>query len=130
METKRILVIGNESLIGAGIESLLAKEKTWDVIGITPADEQELLARIWFYRPQVIVMNQTLPYTSPSRLLNRLGQYPQVKLIVINESNNLIQMYEKQSVLAEAHIGLAALIRSNALELAYKTAVHLEPTAS
>lgn len=71
-------------------------------------------------------MNNALPFIAPTQLLNRLGNYPHLKLIVINETNNLIQTYEKQSFLATEHIGLAAIVRGNELELAYKTAVHWE----
>lgn len=130
MVTKRVLIIGTASLIGAGMESLLSQENGLDVTGISPADEQELIAQIWLLRPQVVVMNTSLIFTNPTRLLNSLDSYPHLKLIVINDTNNLVQTYEKQSFLAEEHIGLAAIVRGNELELAYKTAVHLGPTHS
>ena len=130
MVTKRVLIVGTASLIGAGMESLLSQENSLDVTGISPADEQELIDQIWRLRPQVVVMNSSLLFTNPASLLNRLDMYPHLKIIVINETNNLVQTYEKQSFLAEEHIGLAAIVRGNDLELAYKTAVHLDPAQS
>ncbi|HFQ92977.1 MAG TPA: hypothetical protein ENK32_03130 [Anaerolineae bacterium] len=112
------------------MESLLSQENSLDVTGISPADEQELIDQIWRLRPQVVVMNSSLLFTNPASLLNRLDMYPHLKIIVINETNNLVQTYEKQSFLAEEHIGLAAIVRGNDLELAYKTAVHLDPAQS
>ncbi len=130
MITKRVLIVGTTSLIGAGMESLLSQESSLDVTGVSPADEQALIAQIWQLRPHVVVMNSSLSYTNPTRLLDRLDMYPRLKLIVVNETSNLIQTYEKQSFLAEEHIGLAAVIRGNKLELAWKTAVHLDPAQS
>ncbi len=127
MITKRVLVVGTNSLIGAGIESALSQEKDLDVRGVAPTSEPELIAQIWLHRPQVVVVIASLPFANPACLLNQLESYPRLKFIVINETNNLVQIYEKQAVLAGEHIELGAIVRSNALELAYKMAAHWEP---
>jgi chemotaxis response regulator CheB len=66
--TQRVLVIGNSSLLGEGIESILRNERGLSIQSINVDDEESLFRRIRELDPDVIVLvEQTAPHRSVSQ---------------------------------------------------------------
>lgn len=96
---RRVLVIENDLLLGAGVESLLLQEISLDVIGISPRDEEELIRKIRYLQPAVIILDEATLLTQSIRLLAMLRKEHELRLVIVNADKNLVQVYHKQSVL-------------------------------
>lgn len=108
---QRVLVVGNASLLGAGIESLLAEEPDLMVIGKISDDKAELIKEIRHLQADVVVLHETGEVADPGDLLALLEDYPQLRIVVIGLSDNLIYVYDKHRVLVAQASDLIAVIR-------------------
>ena len=109
---RRVLIVENELLLGAGIEHLLAGETDLDVMGITRVDEVKLLEEIRFSQPEVVILDRATCLINPTKLITRLPDYPCLRVIVISANDNLMQIFERQQVLVTHVHGLASLFYS------------------
>lgn len=96
---QRVLVVGNISLLGAGIESLLAGEPDLIVIGKVSDNKAELAGEIKRLQADVVILHEMGQTANPSDLLVLLEDYPGLRVVVISASDNLIYVYNKQRVL-------------------------------
>lgn len=108
---QRVLIVENQSLLGAGIEKLLASEPNLHVMGIAPVHEAALLDEINRYQPDVIILDVITRLTNPTKLLAQLQHYPQLKLIIVNGNDNLLQIHHKQQTLITQAADLVTIIQ-------------------
>ena len=108
MVLRKVLVIENNLVLGACIESLLALDPDLHVIGIAPQNEAALIQAIWRAQPDVLIMDEESRLTNPMRLLCQLENYPKLRLIVVNRHNNWLQLFDIQVL--HANWASAALI--------------------
>jgi len=113
MTPQTVLVVENDSLLGASIESLLNRQTDLNIVGVSPKSEASLIREIWYVRPCVVILNENSWLTTPSRLLARLRNYPRLRLVVVNADHNWVQVYDKQHIsTAQGKNLTAALERS------------------
>lgn len=96
MISKRILLVGEADLFISGLENLLTKRSTQPVLRLDSADTDTLVAEIWQNRPDTVILN-TLNFRQPLDLLACLSVYPALQLIILNEYNNNVVIYEHKS---------------------------------
>lgn len=101
---KRVLVIQSKHLLAAGILSLLSREADLNVIDATLNDDIDLLEYILNTKPAVLVMDQSTQLTDHTAFISLLHDCPKLRVIVINERNNRMHIYEMQ----ELEVGRAA----------------------
>ena len=89
----RILLVGKENLFTEGLERLLSKRANQHVTRIDPANMHTLVNEIWRIQPSVVILN-TLNWIQPLTLLAQLRAYPTLKLIIVNEYNNDVVIFE------------------------------------
>lgn len=106
---RRILIVENELLLGAGIEHLLTGEADLDVTGIAGADEAILLKEIKHFQPDVVILDRATCLIHPTKLLAQLQDYPHLRVIVISADDNTVQIFEKQQILVTRIRDLASL---------------------
>lgn len=106
---RRILIVENELLLGAGIEHLLAGEADLDVMGIAGVDEANLLNEIKRSQPDIVILDRATCLINPVKLLTQLQVYPHLRVIVISADDNIVQIFEKQEVLVTRIRDLASL---------------------
>ncbi len=97
MTSKNVLIIENDLLFGACIESLLSCKEAFNIIGISPKNEADLIDDIWCMNPNVIILNKESCLTNPARLLDQLKNFPEFRLVVVNPSTDWGQVFDKQS---------------------------------
>ncbi|MCB0166505.1 MAG: hypothetical protein KDI79_19915 [Anaerolineae bacterium] len=95
---RRVLVVENDLLMGASVESLLLQENGLEVIGISPHNEEDLISKIQCLQPEIVVLDETTYLTSANRLLVKLRKHPEFLLIVVNANKNLVYIYHKYTV--------------------------------
>jgi len=92
---EHILLVGRKSLFTEGLEKLLAKKSNQHITRIDPANTHALVTEIWRIHPSVVVLN-TLSLGQPLAMLIHLRNYPALTLIVVNEYDNEIMIYEHE----------------------------------
>lgn len=110
---QRVLVIDNRSIMGAGVETLLASSGKLQVIGSAPKNEDELVHDVWQFSPDVIILSKQSQITDPIRLLRLLDNYRSFRLIVVSEDDNMMEVYEKRQVTARVQSDLATAVQWN-----------------
>lgn len=90
---------GREDVLGTAIESLLQTACGWQVIKILGDQDAGLLAReVEKAKPKIVFINKggsTEEYPLPLHLIQ---DFPDLKIIVINLDNNLVEVYNKQRI--------------------------------
>ena len=99
MDTRRVLVVENESLLGTGIEKLLASKANLDVMGVMPADEVDLINIIWSLQPDIVILNKASSLMDSEKLLTLLKDYPTFRILEVSADDNRIRVYDKHEVL-------------------------------
>jgi chemotaxis response regulator CheB len=96
---QQILVVENHLLLGAGLENLLSRKTKFEVVGISPRNEEELVKKIKELRPATIILDEATYQTHSNRLLTYLRSFQELQLVVVSTHNNTVQIYHKQNFL-------------------------------
>lgn len=110
---QRVLIVEHQLLLGAGVQSLLTGEADLDVIGISPADQLELVQEIRRFRPDVVVLDEVTYLANPTKLLVFLKNHPKLRVVVVSANDNLVCIYNKQQVLVTRATDLINIIRDS-----------------
>jgi DNA-binding NarL/FixJ family response regulator len=108
---RRVLVVENQILMGAGVQSLLGVQADLEVMGISPRDQAELAGEIRRLRPDLVVVNKDSHWVDPTNLLAVLQDYPALRLVVVSANDNLVCIYDKHQVLTSRASDLLGIIR-------------------
>ena len=96
--SQRVLIVNNRSLIGAGVEKLLSNSGHLQIIGADPQNENDLVKDIWHFLPDIVIMSDQTPFRSPTMLLSLLQNYSALRLIIVSEKDNSLEIYEKRRI--------------------------------
>lgn len=107
---RRVLVVENQRLLGAGIQRLLMQEADLEVAGVTPADEAALVEEIRRFGPDWVILDEA---TASADML--CGLFPdgmELRVAVLRADDALVQIYEKRRIKSASAADLMALFRS------------------
>lgn len=107
---RRVLVIENQRLLGAGIERLLRREADLQVVGVMPENQGALLQAIGYSHADVVILDASA--TDAAGLLALLEQYPGLRLVLVSADDGLVRTYEAHQVIVTQATELVALIKS------------------
>ena len=110
---RRVLIVENSLLLGAGVQSLLAGQADLDVIGISPKDQAELIQEIERFRPEVVVLDEVTPLADTARVLTFLEVCPELRVVVLSANSNLVRLYHKQRILVTQASDLITVLRAS-----------------
>ena len=110
--TPRIALLwGSGNLLGEAIESILNADRNWQVVKILGSRDVDALAQaVKRVRPEIVIVNQghcAEEFPSPVHLI---GDFPELKIITINSTNNLMEVYNKQTVCMKDVADLLSII--------------------
>lgn len=94
----RVLVVDNQGIMGAGMEKLLSKEPSLEVIGITTENETALIQNISRLQPDTVILTLESRGTTPTRLLELLYDYGRLQIIRVSMNSNMLEIYEKKKL--------------------------------
>jgi DNA-binding NarL/FixJ family response regulator len=107
---RRVLVIENHRLLGAGIERLLRRECDLHVVGVTPEDDGAMLQALELARPDVVVVDAATLHSA--QLLTLLEHYPGLRVLVVSADVSLVRTYDTSQVSVTEATELVDLVRS------------------
>lgn len=110
---KRVLVFRCENLLTAGVESLLAREDDLLVLGVTDVCEDGLSFEheIELFHPSVVVLDESSIFTEFSFIYDILKKYPQLRVIVVDQGDNLVHIFDKRALMVAQSTDLIEVIR-------------------
>ena len=108
----RILVVDNQGVMGAGLETLLSGDAALEVWGVALAGEQALVQEIQRIEPDVIILIRESQEVSPGRLLDLLADYGRLRIISVSMNSNAIEVYNKQPVIPTNYVTLIDQLKS------------------
>lgn len=102
---------GREDLLGNAIESYLGTAKNWRVIKVCDRqDYNRLLREVEKNAPSIVIVHQS-DYAEDFPLLVHLVQeIPDLKVIIVNSENNMVEVYNKQQILIKKATDLLSII--------------------
>ncbi len=103
----RVLVVGTETLLGAGIENLLRKAGQVEVVGVSLAREGQFLDRITKEPPDLIVVSADSELNT-LRILQELPAGSHARLVSIGMNPGEARVYDLSQVVLQ---GAADLVR-------------------
>lgn len=109
---KRVLVFRCENILAAGLESLLAREDDLLVLGVTNDGPDDFLFEheINLFQPSVVIFDESTLLTDFSYFYGIMKKYPQLRVIVVDEGDNLIHIFDKQMSLVAQSTDLIDVI--------------------
>lgn len=97
----RVLIVGNQGIMGAGLENLLSGEQALDVLGVEAQNEDTLLENIRQIKPDTIILILESQSMSPCRLLEALPDYGRLRIISVSAESNVFDVYERKHITAQ-----------------------------
>ncbi len=80
---RRILIVDDHTIMRDGLQSLLASEPGFEVVG-TAADGKTAVRRVADLKPDIVMMDLTMPGTSGIDAIAHIKrQYPEVRLVAL-----------------------------------------------
>ena len=108
---RRVLIVENQTLLGAGVHSLVGDETGLEVRGISPHDHTELIRDIESFQPDIVILNKVSQLMAPLNLLAALENHTQLQLIVVSADDNRVCIYDKRQLLVKRAADLVDIIR-------------------
>ena len=109
----RILVINSEDLLSGGVVSLLRREEDFEIVTKDIPDKSALASEIEGLKPDAVLINESFLFTYPASVLHLLQEFPELRVIVLDENQNLLHIYKTREVVVERSLDLIATIRGN-----------------
>lgn len=97
MSKKRLLLIESGRFIGGVIHSLFNQE-VFSVTETAPANSRELLISLKKYRPEVIVLDDTVQVDYMPELLRYMQNSDGIQVVIVNAESNQVDVYQKQQI--------------------------------
>jgi len=99
-KSKVAILWGCEDLLGSAVEQLLTKAKDWKIIRIYDESDANLLVReVERVNPDVVILHRSAYASSFQEPLKKLMvDHREMRLIAISLENNLVEVYNKQTV--------------------------------
>jgi DNA-binding NarL/FixJ family response regulator len=112
---KRVLVFRGENLLAAGVESLLAREDDLLVLGVTNICEDgfSFEYEIELFHPSVVILDESSLAADFSFLYAILKKYPHLRVIVVDEGDNMVHIFDKQAIMVARSTDLVDVIRQD-----------------
>jgi DNA-binding NarL/FixJ family response regulator len=112
-ELKRVLVFRGENLLAAGVESLLTRQDDLLVLGVANNcdDAFSFEHEIELFHPSVVILEESSLSADFSFIYEVLKKYPQLRVIVVDEGDNLVHILDKRAITVVQSTDLIEVIR-------------------
>ena len=110
-DSKIIALWGDEELLTEAIKNLLVTKKEWVVIRISNEWDDETLAReLKRQNLDILIVSEGILASNGTQLIKSVQDFPKLKIIMISLENNLLKIYNKQTICIEEASDLMSII--------------------
>jgi DNA-binding NarL/FixJ family response regulator len=112
-ELKRVLVFRGENLLTAGVESLLTRQDDLLVLSVANNcdDAFSFEHEIELFHPSVVILEESSLSADFSFIYEVFKKYPQLRVIVVDEGDNLVHILDKRAITVAQSTDLIEVIR-------------------
>lgn len=111
MRIKKVVLWGREDLLSSSVELFLAAQKGWKVINVFDEDNPETLIKtVDSIHPDIVIMQKgdlAIHSNLPTILLH---DHPKLKVVTINQNNNMMEVFSKQNILITSASDLISVV--------------------
>jgi DNA-binding NarL/FixJ family response regulator len=109
---RRILLVQSDTVLAAGVESLLRKEPGFCIRTCAVSDESLLESEIRHLHPDVVLMDNSLRLDNQSMWVAIFKDFPMLQILVLDVSSDQLQIYQKKDVILTSVSELIDIIRT------------------
>ena len=100
MNKPSVLVLQKNSLLNQALDSIVVSSGSSLVVVASSAKNiQELLEDISGYKPDVVLLEESMPMAVKDTLADLLTIYPNLRVIIVSKDSNWVHIYNKQDML-------------------------------
>lgn len=99
MDRKRILVMNNGGLSGAGLVSILSSNEALEVEMATASDQEVFLQVIADHQPDILILDKTTLIAILEPLASLLKDLPSQRTVIVSWDENEIEVCERRQIL-------------------------------
>lgn len=112
-DVQRVLIIPSQSLLGAGIKSLLSLDNRLEIRGLDASDEDALVNEIKAYRPNIVVLDEFEPFIGSIHFRALFAHSPQLRIVGVSTESGLVRVYNKNQYTITEPGEFARIITAN-----------------
>jgi hypothetical protein len=107
-----------ENLLAAGVESLLAREDDLLVLGVADVCEDgfSFEHEIELFHPSVVILDESSIFTDFSFIYDSLKRNPHLRVIVVDQGDNLVHIFDKRAIIVAQSTDLIEVIRRDQID--------------
>lgn len=98
---RRVLILDNKSLLGAGLEKLLVADKQLQVLGTNTRNELDLVAEIQEAKPDTVILDAELHTPCMTKLWHCLQTQPHMQIILVRVGCNVVEIFGRRQFVVE-----------------------------
>jgi hypothetical protein len=105
------MVVHTGSVFSAGVQRLFADEANIEVVECDPRDNADLIQALQGVEPDIVILTgEGMDLPDTSRLLMALGSHTEIRVLIVSEDDNLVQIYDKRQFLVTTSSDLIKLV--------------------
>lgn len=112
--SKVILLCGQDDVLSSYVENFLTTQKGWHVVRIAIEQDYAALTKIVDkVKPMIVILelgNRSSGFNVPGNLLR---DHPELKVLTLSLTDNLMEVYSKQNILIETADDLISVIAAD-----------------
>ena len=112
MKPPCVLAVLTASLFTVAVTSLLAAEPSLRVVASEATSFADLLREINCLDPDVILLEESMLLTTNTSLIDLMNTYSELRVIVVSENNNWLQVFRKKTQLITSAADLIEAIHT------------------
>ena len=109
---KKVLVVVNKMLLGAGLESLLSRDTELFVRNISFESESSLQDEIVRYKPNVVIIEKNANEAPLFSICNLSAGNPRIRFLLVDSLENNVSVYDKQEIQIAHSLDLISVVKT------------------
>lgn len=110
---KSVVIIHREYPLLAGVEHLLSREAGINLITVSSIALVDIVNEIEQLQPEIVILAESLPGDDLGRLLDLLKTFLELRVVVVSDLQNQLQVYDKKQVLVNGFNDLISAVQNN-----------------
>ena len=95
---QRILIAISGAVLAAGVEGVLTRTGSFEVVSILPSDEATIRREVDRLQPSALIVDETVPASHLAFSLDDRRLPARMRVLVVHGQNNSLQIYDRQQL--------------------------------
>lgn len=109
---KKVLVVVNKLLLGAGLESLLSRDTDLSVKCIFLESKKLLEEEIKRYQPNVVIIEKSGGVANSYQICNLLAGNSRIRFLIVDSIENNVSVYDSREIIISQSCDLIEAVKT------------------